>query len=276
MSPPMKSTSGRPEMTRRRSRSHWPRSRKSNWFKPLKALPAKDARFVVKQRGVSARTKDGKSPDSEPRGGLLSGRSVRDHFSVRRRNPVPAFDQSGRQSLCRTDPGAGSALAGPRAVGRSGCSPAGSCRTARAGGFRRTASVQYPRPPGAGKGRRDPMILQAVPPVPPTPPTPPFDPNLIFLNDGGPPVVLLIIIAALTATVIILWPLMRAFGRRLEGKGGGDAALRAEVEQLQLRAGEVDALHHRVAELEERVDFTERLLAQTHDPQSRAIRGEAQ
>jgi Tfp pilus assembly protein PilO len=119
------------------------------------------------------------------------------------------------------------------------------------------------------------MMLQGVP-VPPTPPTPPFDPNLIFLNDGGPPTVLLIIIAALTATVIILWPLMRAFGRRLEGKGGGDAALRAEVEQLQLRVGEVDALHQRVAELEERVDFAERLLAQAHDPQARAIRGEAQ
>ena len=118
------------------------------------------------------------------------------------------------------------------------------------------------------------MLLQGVPPVPPTPP--PFDPNLIFMNDGGPPIVLLIVIAALTATVIILWPLMRAFGRRLEGKGGADAALRAEVEQLQLRVGEVDHLHQRVAELEERVDFTERLLAQAHDSQARVIRGEVQ
>jgi hypothetical protein len=121
------------------------------------------------------------------------------------------------------------------------------------------------------------MMLQGVPPVPPTPPPPPpFDPNLIFMNDGGPPVALLIVIAALTATVIILWPLMRALARRLEGKGGGDPALRAEVEQLQLRAVEMDALHQRVAELEERVDFAERLLAQAHDPQARAIRGEAQ
>jgi hypothetical protein len=120
------------------------------------------------------------------------------------------------------------------------------------------------------------MILQGVPPVPPTPPTPPFDPNLIFLNDGGPPIVFLIVLAALTATVIILWPLMRAFARRLEGKGGGDPALRADVEQLQLRLGEVDTLHQRVAELEERVDFTERLLAQAHDPQARVIRGEVQ
>jgi hypothetical protein len=108
------------------------------------------------------------------------------------------------------------------------------------------------------------------------PPGAQFDPNLIFLNEGGPPVILLIVIAALTATVIILWPIMRAFGRRLEGKGGSDAALRADVEQLQLRLGEVDTLHHRVAELEERVDFTERLLAQAHDAQGRVLRGETQ
>ena len=109
------------------------------------------------------------------------------------------------------------------------------------------------------------MILQATPP---TPPPPPFDPNLIFQSDGGPPVVLLIVIATLAAAVIILWPLMRAFGRRLEGRGAGDAALRADIEQLQTRLGEVDSLHHRVAELEERVDFTERLLAQAA-PQGR-------
>jgi Tfp pilus assembly protein PilO len=104
--------------------------------------------------------------------------------------------------------------------------------------------------------------------VPPTPPTPqvPFDPNLIFMNHGGPPIVLLIVIAALTATVIILWPVMRAFGRRLEGKGGGDATLRSDVEQLHTRLGEVDTLQARVAELEERVDFTERLLAQSREP----------
>ncbi|HZA97676.1 MAG TPA: hypothetical protein VE399_02780 [Gemmatimonadales bacterium] len=117
------------------------------------------------------------------------------------------------------------------------------------------------------------MMLQGVPP---TPPTPPFDPNLIFLNEGGPPVILFIMIAALTAAVIILRPLMRALASRLEGKGGGDAALRAEVEQLHQRLGEVDTLHSRVAELEERVDFTERLLAQAHEAQGRALRGEAQ
>jgi hypothetical protein len=108
------------------------------------------------------------------------------------------------------------------------------------------------------------MILQG--PVPPVPPTPQFDPNLIFMNHGPPGSVLLIIIAALTATVIILWPVMRAFGRRLEGKGGGDAALRSDVDQLHSRLAEVDMLQARVTELEERVDFTERLLAQNREP----------
>src|SRR4051812_27191162 len=111
--------------------------------------------------------------------------------------------------------------------------------------------------------------------VPQTPLPPPFDPNLIFLNHGGPPVVLLIVVAALAAATIILWPLMRALGRRLEGKGG-DSALRGEVEQLHTRLGEIDVLQGRIAELEERVDFAERLLAQTPDTPGRMIRGETQ
>jgi hypothetical protein len=111
------------------------------------------------------------------------------------------------------------------------------------------------------------MILQGpVPPVPPMPPGSQFDPNLLFMSDGGPPIVLLIVIAALTATCIILWPIMRAFGRRLERKGGADPALRSEVELLHTRLADVDTLHARVAELEERVDFTERLLAQNREP----------
>jgi hypothetical protein len=109
------------------------------------------------------------------------------------------------------------------------------------------------------------MILQVpVPPTPPTPHAPPFDPNLILLT-GGPPMVIMIVIAALAATTIILWPIVRAFARRLEGKSG-DPALRAEVEQLHARLGEVDTLHTRIGDLEERLDFAERLLAQNREP----------
>jgi hypothetical protein len=110
------------------------------------------------------------------------------------------------------------------------------------------------------------MMTMLQVPTPPTPQAPPFDPNLIFMNHGVPGSVLLIIIAALTATVIILLPVMRAFGRRLEGKGGGDPALRSDVDHLHARLGEIDTLQTRVAELEERVDFTERLLAQSREP----------
>ena len=115
------------------------------------------------------------------------------------------------------------------------------------------------------------MMLQG--PVPPTPPIgPQFDPNLLFMNDS--PTAVLIVIAALTAMTIILWPIMRAFARRLEGKGNVDSALRGEVEQLHTRLAEMDSLHARLLELEERVDFTERLLAQTHDAQKGMIQGE--
>ena len=108
-------------------------------------------------------------------------------------------------------------------------------------------------------------MIQQVP-APPIPPPHPFDPNLIWLNDGGPPVLLLIVIAALTASVIILWPIMRAFGRRLEGKGNTDAALKADVDHIHTRLYDVDALQMRVQELEDRLDFAERLLAQAQQP----------
>ncbi|HUQ15275.1 MAG TPA: hypothetical protein VM094_04415 [Gemmatimonadales bacterium] len=100
----------------------------------------------------------------------------------------------------------------------------------------------------------------------PSPPSPPFDPNLIFLNDGGPPAIVMIVFLALLATTVILWPVMRALARRLDGKGAADPALHAEIEQLHQRLGEVDALHQRVGELEERIDFTERMLARAQTP----------
>jgi hypothetical protein len=105
-------------------------------------------------------------------------------------------------------------------------------------------------------------MLQGVPPeIPP----PPFDPNLFIMN-GGAPALVMIVFLGLAATTLILWPLMRALGRRLEGRGHADAALRAEVEQLQQRLGEIDHLHQRVAELEERIDFAERMLARPPAP----------
>jgi len=107
-------------------------------------------------------------------------------------------------------------------------------------------------------------ILQAVPPVPPIPPMPP-DPNLMF-SSLEPAAVVIIFLALVSAVTLVLWPLARALARRLEAKPSADPALHRELEQMHQRLGEVDALQGRVADLEERLDFAERLLAQSREP----------
>jgi len=111
------------------------------------------------------------------------------------------------------------------------------------------------------------MMLQAVP-VPPTPPPVPqipLDPNLVF-STLDPRGIVIIVLAVVAGITLVLWPLARAIARRLEGKPARDPALQRELDQMQHRLAEVDALHTRVAELEERIDFTERLLAQSREP----------
>jgi Tfp pilus assembly protein PilO len=106
------------------------------------------------------------------------------------------------------------------------------------------------------------MLLQATIP---DPPSIPIDPNLIATSLDSPAIVMIVLLV-MTACTIVLWPLVRALARRLEGRGGQDAALRGEVDQLQQRLGEVDQLQVRIAELEDRLDFTERMLAQSREP----------
>jgi Tfp pilus assembly protein PilO len=105
------------------------------------------------------------------------------------------------------------------------------------------------------------MTIQQIPSPPPV------DPNLLFSNGDAPAVIVMIVLAALLATTIILWPIMRALGRRLEHRGDPDPAVRAEIEQVHRRLADLDAIQVRVAELEERLDFAERLLAQSKDPE---------
>ena len=81
--------------------------------------------------------------------------------------------------------------------------------------------------------------------------------------DGLPPqAIFLIVLAALAATTIVLYPLLRAIARRIEGRGGMDNAARVELEELRARVAQLEEGHPRLLELEERVDFAERLLAQ--------------
>jgi hypothetical protein len=93
------------------------------------------------------------------------------------------------------------------------------------------------------------------------------DPNVeIFFPPGPPPgemlLIAMTIIAVLIGAIYILGPIARAFARRIEGKGI-DPALQEDLHALRERVGEVDGLRERLMELEERVDFAERLLAKT-------------
>ena len=93
----------------------------------------------------------------------------------------------------------------------------------------------------------DPVIVQA-----------PWVPPWVTLP---PEAIALIALGFLAACTIILAPLFRALARRIEG-GTTGAALRGELDQMQARLSEVEALQHRIIDLEERLDFAERLLAQ--------------
>ena len=57
-------------------------------------------------------------------------------------------------------------------------------------------------------------------------------------------------------------PVGRAIAKMLEGQGAPDDQLVMRVENLEDRLAELGMDQHRVAELEERLDFAERLLSQ--------------
>jgi hypothetical protein len=112
-------------------------------------------------------------------------------------------------------------------------------------------------------------------PTPPAPPTPPPDvqaPVIVQTIPSPPPwvtmppqVTLLIVLGFFAACAVVLYPLMRALGRRIEGRHA-DTALRGEVDQMRHRLEEMDGLSGRLMELEERVDFAERMLTQRGEP----------
>jgi flagellar biosynthesis/type III secretory pathway M-ring protein FliF/YscJ len=83
----------------------------------------------------------------------------------------------------------------------------------------------------------------------------------VVVAAGGPPVGAIIAIVAIIVAGIVLFPLVRAFARRLERPRLDDASM-AELEHLRARVAELEQVQQRVMELEERVDFSERLLTQ--------------
>ena len=74
----------------------------------------------------------------------------------------------------------------------------------------------------------------------------------------------LVIVAISIATVFLFKPLIAAVARRIEGRAA-DSALRGEVEQLREQVTDLEPLPGRIHELEERLEFAERVLAQRRD-----------
>lgn len=105
--------------------------------------------------------------------------------------------------------------------------------------------------------------MQVPTPQAPLPPLGP-DPNLIAERVTELVGLVLFMILFAVVAIKVFGPVARAWARKLEGKVG-DPELRAEVDQLRAQLGEVDGLHSRVQELEERVEFAERLLSQKRD-----------
>ena len=121
-------------------------------------------------------------------------------------------------------------------------------------------------------------MLQGIP-APPAPPPMPDLPTQVIVNgpptpwDLPPPAVAMIVIAGLIVAGIVLWPLMRAIGRRIER--GAATVDPAEVEELRQRVHELEERQARMFELEERLDFAERLLAERSREEARLEGGES-
>jgi len=95
-----------------------------------------------------------------------------------------------------------------------------------------------------------------VPEIPPFPPLPPFGPEMV------PAWVPWVAALGILMTGIVLWPIVRALARRIEGRGAHDSELRGEIEALHQRVAELEAVELRMGELENRIEFSERLLTQ--------------
>ncbi len=104
----------------------------------------------------------------------------------------------------------------------------------------------------------------------PAPPQAPLPPGVIEVHGGGFPLdssaIVMIVLASLAVLTLVLWPLARALARRLEGRGAPDPAMQHELDELRSRVHELEAGQVRMTELEDRLDFAERILAQRQEP----------
>ena len=107
------------------------------------------------------------------------------------------------------------------------------------------------------------FVPQTPTPIPPIPDIPPIPP-IIVGPEAVPAWVPYVAALGIIAGVLILWPIVRALARRIEGRGGNEE-LRAEIDGLHQRVAELEVVEQRMHELENRIEFSERLLTQQRD-----------
>jgi hypothetical protein len=108
------------------------------------------------------------------------------------------------------------------------------------------------------------MIAIQVEQIPVPTPAPPLPPTVFVGGEDAmsAPVFLIAMFAMLATAIIIFLPLMKAWARRIEGKAIDANEVRAELDDLRTRMQELEGERARFVELEERLDFAERLLTQ--------------
>lgn len=84
----------------------------------------------------------------------------------------------------------------------------------------------------------------------------------------GEALALVTLVLTIGGTIVLRGPLGKALADRIAGRHPARRAEDADLAgQLDRTATEVDDLRHRLAELEERQDFTERVLAAQREPE---------
>ncbi len=106
------------------------------------------------------------------------------------------------------------------------------------------------------------MMQQDVP-LPPAPPQVGSELSVSGSLEDMAAVVLLLGVGLILAALI--WPLIKAIARRIEG-GAASVEVQTELEGLRERVRQLEEIAPRMTELEERLDFTERVVAQGREP----------
>lgn len=109
------------------------------------------------------------------------------------------------------------------------------------------------------QGQGGGAVVVQVPEIPQVPDFPTPAPWEVM----PPQAMAMIALAFIAASAFVLWPLFRAIARRIEGRGLADTShLREELMDLRERVQLLEGAQARVLELEERLDFAERLLTE--------------